>query len=147
MDSLQSGLEYIEQNLKTIVTSEELAGMAGYSVWHYCRLFAQNMGMPVAGYIRKRRLDRALLEISQGRKAAQVVPEYGFDTYAGFYSQATLKESRIASSRERKRGRIFLSLALIQAQKFSIGFRSGEYGGKNSTWHLAFPAISHKTFF
>jgi len=84
-DSIKLGVTYIEQTLKTTVTAEELAGMAGYSVWHYCRLFAKIMGMPVAAYISKRRLDGALLEISAGRKAADVVPEYGFDTYAGFY--------------------------------------------------------------
>ena len=82
---IKSGLAYIDQNLKTHITAEELADMAGYSVWHYCRLFNQATGMPVARYICKRRIDSALAEISAGRKAVDVVPEYGFDTYAGFY--------------------------------------------------------------
>jgi Ser/Thr protein kinase RdoA (MazF antagonist)/AraC-like DNA-binding protein len=85
VDSIKSSLEYIEQNLKTTITADELAFMTGYSVWHFRRLFADATGTPVAGYIRKRRIDRALTEISQGRKAADVVSEYGFDTYAGFY--------------------------------------------------------------
>ena len=84
-ESIKPGLDYIEENLKTIITVEELASMAGYSVWHYHRMFAQTVGLPVAGYINKRRLDRAITEISDGRKAVDVVMEYGFDTYAGFY--------------------------------------------------------------
>ena len=84
-DAVKSGLAYIEQNLKTTITVNELAGLAGYSVWHYCRLFSQITGLPVAAYICKRRLDRALEEISSGRKAVDAVLEYGFDTYAGFY--------------------------------------------------------------
>lgn len=84
-DTIKSSLDYIEQNLKTIITADELADMAGYSLWHYCRLFAQSTGLPVAAYICKRRLDCALIEISKGRKAVDVVLEYGFDTYAGFY--------------------------------------------------------------
>lgn len=84
-DSISSSLEYIEQNLKTTITAEELANMAGYSVWHYCRIFAQTTGMTVAYYICKRRIDSALAEILIGRKAVDVVLEYGFDTYAGFY--------------------------------------------------------------
>ena len=84
-NALGSSLSYIEQNLKTTIAANELADMVGYSVWHYYRLFAQVTGLPVAAYICKRRLDCALVEISEGRKAVDVVLEYGFDTYAGFY--------------------------------------------------------------
>ncbi len=31
-DTIKSGITYIEQNLKTDITAEELANMAGYSV-------------------------------------------------------------------------------------------------------------------
>jgi len=82
---IKSSLDYIEQNLKTDITAEELAKMANYSVWHYYRLFNETTGSSVANYIVKRRLDHALAEISLGRKAIDVVLEYGFDTYAGFY--------------------------------------------------------------
>ena len=82
---IKSSLGYIEQNLKTDITIEELAQMSNYSVWYYCRLFSQVMDSSVANYIVKRRLDYALAEISSGRKAIDVVLEYGFDTYAGFY--------------------------------------------------------------
>ena len=84
-DNIKSGLEYIDQNLKTIITAEELADMAGYSVWHYCRIFAQATGMTVAYHICKRRVDSAFFEIANGRRAIDAVLEYGFDTYAGFY--------------------------------------------------------------
>ena len=36
-------------------------------------------------YIMQRRLDHALVEIAAGRKGIDVVLEYGFNTYAGFY--------------------------------------------------------------
>lgn len=82
---IQTGLDYIEQSLKTDITAEELAKMVGYSTYHYYRLFSSVMGSSVAGYILKRRLDHALAEIADGRKSIDVVIEYGFDTYAGFY--------------------------------------------------------------
>lgn len=84
-DIIKSGINYIEQNLKTDITPEELAQMAGYSVWHYQHLFAQVIGVPLAAYINRRRLDRALAEISDKRKAVDAALEYGFDSYAGFY--------------------------------------------------------------
>jgi Ser/Thr protein kinase RdoA (MazF antagonist)/AraC-like DNA-binding protein len=82
---IKEGMDYIEQNLTAEITAAELATCAGYSVWHYCRLFSEATGYSVAGYIRKRRLERALSEISGGRAAIDAVLEYGFDTYAGFY--------------------------------------------------------------
>lgn len=84
-DIIRSSIAYIEQNLKTDITPEELAQMAGYSLYHYQRLFAQVMGVPLSAYINRRRLDRALAEISVKRKAIDAAMEYGFDTYAGFY--------------------------------------------------------------
>lgn len=84
-DIIRAGIVYIEQNLKTDITPEELARRAGYSVWHYQRLFAQAMGVPLAAYINRRRLDRALAEICSNRKAIDAAMEYGFDSYAGFY--------------------------------------------------------------
>ena len=82
---IQPVLVYIEQNLKTDITIDELAGMANYSAGHFSRLFAQAMASTVASYILQRRLDHALAEISAGLKAIDVVPAYGFGTYAGFY--------------------------------------------------------------
>lgn len=84
-DIIGKGVAYIEQNLKTDITPEELANMAGYSVWHYQRLFAQVVGMPLAVYINRRRLDCALAEIAAQRKAIDAALDYGFDSYAGFY--------------------------------------------------------------
>ncbi|MFY9390978.1 MAG: helix-turn-helix domain-containing protein [Limnochordia bacterium] len=82
---IKAALAYIEQNLKTDITAEELAQMAGYSTYHYYRLFSAVTGSSIASYILQRRLDHALAEIAAGRKAIDVVLEYGFDTYAGFY--------------------------------------------------------------
>ena len=86
---IKSSLDYIEQNLKTDITAEELARMANYSTFHYYRLFSSVMDSSVSSYILKRRLDHALSEIADGRKAIDVVLEYGFDTYAGFYKAFT----------------------------------------------------------
>ena len=85
MQTIKSSLDYIEQNLKADITIDELASISNYSTGHFCRMFAQTMDSTVGRYILKRRLDHALASISSGRKAIDVVLEYGFDTYAGFY--------------------------------------------------------------
>jgi AraC-like DNA-binding protein len=82
---LKTALDYIEQNLKTDITAVELAQKVNYSTYHFYHMFSSVMGSSVASYILKRRFDHALAEIACGRKAIDVVLEYGFDTYAGFY--------------------------------------------------------------
>lgn len=82
---IKTTIDYIEKNLKTDISAEELARMANYSTFHFYRLFSSVVGSSIAGYILMRRLDHALTEIANGRKAIDVVLEYGFDTYAGFY--------------------------------------------------------------
>lgn len=82
---IRSSIAYIEENLRTDITPDELAHMAGYSVWHYQRMFAQVTGVPLAAYINRRRLDRALAEISAGHRAIDAALDYGFDSYTGFY--------------------------------------------------------------
>ena len=84
-ETIKSGLRCIEENLQTDISAKELADMAGYSLRHYQQLFSQAIGMPVAAYIRKRRLDKALLEIAAGRRAVDAAFDYGFNSYAGFY--------------------------------------------------------------
>lgn len=82
---IQESLDYIEDNLKTDITAAELAHRAGFSLYHYYRLFQSAAGLPVMQYILRRRLSHAIFEISSGRTRIDVALEYGFDTYAGFY--------------------------------------------------------------
>lgn len=84
-ETIQQSMDEIEANLKTMITAEELAGQAGFSLFHYYRLFQSATGLPVMQYVLRRRLLHAIYEIHQGRTRIDVVLEYGFDTYAGFY--------------------------------------------------------------
>lgn len=88
---IQDSIEYIESRLCTELTAQELSGRAGFSLFHYYRLFTQAVGMPVMQYITRRRLLHAVYEISLGMKKTDAVLLYGFDTYAGFY-KAFLRE-------------------------------------------------------
>ena len=84
-ESVQKALDHIETNVKEDITAEELAGIAGYSVFHFYRLFQSAVGVPVMQYILRRKLLHAICEIGSGRKKNDVIFEYGFETYSGFY--------------------------------------------------------------
>ena len=83
--TIQQSLDYIEDNLKTEITAAELAEMAGFSLFHYYRLFQQATGLPVMQYILRRRLLHGVYAMKQGSGKTDAAFCYGFDTYAGFY--------------------------------------------------------------
>ena len=82
---IQKSIDYIEDNLKTDITAKELSEMAGFSMFHYYRLFHSAVGLPVMQYITRRRLLNALYDIHCGAKMVVVALDYGFETQAGFY--------------------------------------------------------------
>jgi AraC-like DNA-binding protein len=53
---IQASIDYIEEHLKEELTAEGLASIAGFSVYHYSRVFHAYVGKPVMEYIRCRRL-------------------------------------------------------------------------------------------
>lgn len=88
---IQKSIDYIEDNLKTDITAKELSEMAGFSMFHYYRLFHSAVGLPVMQYITRRRLLNALYDIHCGEKMVVVALDYGFETQAGFY-KAIIRE-------------------------------------------------------
>lgn len=84
-ERLQKSLDYIEDNLRSEISAAELAEMAGFSIFHYYRLFQQTTGLPVMQYILRRRLLHGIYAIKQGSTKVDAALTYGFDTYAGFY--------------------------------------------------------------
>ena len=82
---IQESIDYIEENLKAEITAKELAESAGFSLFHFYRLFQTATGMPVMQYILRRKLLHALCEISEGAGMTEVALAYGFETFAGFY--------------------------------------------------------------
>ena len=85
VSDMERSVDYIEENLQAEITAGELAEIAGFSLFHYYRLFQQATGMPVMQYILRRRLLHGVYAMKQGSTKIDAALLYGFDTYAGFY--------------------------------------------------------------
>jgi Ser/Thr protein kinase RdoA (MazF antagonist)/AraC-like DNA-binding protein len=85
LDLMQKSVDYIEENLKADLSLADIADKAGFSPFHFCRMFQKAVGMPVMAYVLRRRLLHAAYDIYRGMDAVQAALSYGFDTYAGFY--------------------------------------------------------------
>jgi len=104
-EQIQKSLDYIENNLKADIFTEELADLAGYSMYHYCRVFQGETGMPVQQYILRRRLLHGIYALHSGSSGIQAALDYGFDTYPGFY-RAFRREFGCTPSQYCRSGRV-----------------------------------------
>lgn len=83
-DILQDTLEYIDAHLGETLDTELLASLAGFSPYHFSRVFHFGVGYTVMDYVRRRRLAFAASELSSGKKIIDIALEYGFESHSGF---------------------------------------------------------------
>lgn len=82
--TLQNVLDYIDDNITNALSAVKIAESAGYSAYHFSRIFTEAIGIPVMSYVTWRRLQYALYDLSRGKKVIDVAMEYGFETHGGF---------------------------------------------------------------
>ena len=95
---IQDSIDYIEDNIKCEISAQELSERAGFSLFHYYRLFQTAVGLPVMQYILRRRLLNTIYEIECGNKMIDIALLYGFETHAGFYNFYIQKEASVNGS-------------------------------------------------
>jgi AraC family transcriptional regulator len=84
VELIQKTIDYIDDNIQEEITVDKLASMAGFSTYHYYRIFSSFVGYSVMEYVTKRKLQFALLELQDGKKIIDVAINFGFETHAGF---------------------------------------------------------------
>lgn len=76
---------YIETHLDDELDVLVLAKVAGYSHFHFCRVFKVHMGESVMSYATRLRLERAAGQVSVGKKSMiNIALDAGFQTPTGF---------------------------------------------------------------
>ena len=90
-EAIRQSINFIEMHIKEDLDVKQIAKNVGYSVFHFCRIFALSQGIPLMDYVRKRRLSLARSELLTGRKVIEIAIDYGFETASGF-SKAFRKE-------------------------------------------------------
>jgi len=73
-------LNYIEKNLNKEILPEDICDYAGYSQFHFLRVFSSMTGYPLSSYIRNRRLSEAAKEIIETDDSImKIARKYGFN--------------------------------------------------------------------
>jgi AraC family transcriptional regulator len=77
-------LQYIDTNIKEKLNVEKLAARAGFSPYHFCRIFQWEVGYSIMEYVRNRRLFYAASELATRKRIVDIAVDYGFETHSGF---------------------------------------------------------------
>ncbi|WP_097028367.1 AraC family transcriptional regulator [Clostridium peptidivorans] len=84
IDFIQKTLDYIDENITERITADKLAKLAGFSTYHYYRIFNSLVGVSVMEYVTRRKLQYALHELNNGEKIVNIALNYSFETHTGF---------------------------------------------------------------
>ncbi|MEH7459123.1 AraC family transcriptional regulator [Bacillus pseudomycoides] len=82
---IQKAIDYIEEDVMEKQTLRNLAHIAGFSEYHFHRVFQAMVGDSVMEYVRKRRLAQAAYQLSHtDEKIIDVALEHGFQSHETF---------------------------------------------------------------
>ncbi|PFN09170.1 AraC family transcriptional regulator [Bacillus cereus] len=101
---IQRTIDYIEEDVMEKQTLSDLARIAGFSEYHFHRVFQALVGDTVMEYVRKRRLARAAYQLSHTEeKIIDIAFEHGFQSHETF-TRAFKKLFQMTPSGYRKQG-------------------------------------------
>ena len=81
---IEAVLVYIDINITENINLELITEKAGYSIYHFSRVFSEITGISLIAYVTWRKLQFALSDISNGEKVIDAAVKYGFETHGGF---------------------------------------------------------------
>lgn len=82
--AIERVIGYVEEHLTEEMSNALLAGIAGYSEYHFLRAFRGIVGVTPADYIRKRRLSEIVRRIGGSRAMSEIAFAYGFNSRENF---------------------------------------------------------------
>lgn len=130
-DKIKKAIDFIEEGLSDETLSlDAVARHAGYSSWHFQRLFGALTGLSLKEYIRRRRLTEAYEVLSAGSEAPRLLDlalDCGFESQEAF-SRAFKKQFGMTpgACREAKGGLLLLA---ARAPRFTAAYLDHVFGG------------------
>lgn len=85
LNAVQKALDHIEDHLRKPLSLEEVSQKAGFSLWHFQRIFTAFVGEPLGSYLRRRRLTAAAGELRESsRRILDIALDYQFESQEAF---------------------------------------------------------------
>ena len=118
LKELNQVIEYIEEHLTDECSLTDISAYAGFSDYHFRKVFFYLTGMTLKDYIKNRKLSEANQDLLHGKKVTEVAFKYGYQSVEGF-SRAFKKWSGFLPSEVTKKGisRSFPKLSFVISVK------------------------------
>lgn len=99
-----TALKFIDENFASDIALEQLAGISGVSVQHFCRCFKAKMGIRPMEYIARRRISEAKrLLLNSSRSISEIAETVGYSG-ATYFGMVFRKYEGISPSEFRRSG-------------------------------------------
>ncbi|MDR3644782.1 MAG: AraC family transcriptional regulator [Clostridia bacterium] len=127
MQGMQNAIGYMEDHLLEPFDVDDAAREAGYSTFHFMRMFNMLTGFTVGEYVRNRRLALAGQELAlSDAKVVDIALRYGYETHESF-TKAFERFHGISPSAARKPGAKLKSVGRLSIQVILKGERAMNY--------------------
>lgn len=127
IEGMRRAIDYMEAHLAEPADFGRIAREAGYSAFHFMRMFEILTGMTVGEYLRRRRLTLAGQELAlSGGKVVDVALRYGYSTPEAF-ARAFRRFHGISPSAARAPGAALKSVGKLSIQVTLKGDRALNY--------------------
>ncbi len=104
IDRMNDAMAYIEAHMTEEIEYEKLGRIAGCSAYHFQRMFNYMANIPLAEYIRRRKMSLAAADILGGKeKIVDIALKYGYSSPTAF-NRAFQSIHKAAPSQVRKNG-------------------------------------------
>ena len=140
--------DHIDRHLGEEMTLGELACIAGFSEYHFHRLFAAMMGETLFAFIQRLRLERAAQQlcVHPSRKITQLALECGFTSPAVFCRAFKKRFGCMPSaSRDRNQSQKDSSLYQLLRNSGKVPAMAGGYNGSKNRRFAMKPDVSIET--
>lgn len=120
LENMKNAIDYIEDNLDAEIEYVRIAQIALCSQYHFQRMFAFLIGIPLSEYIRRRRLTLAAFELqNSNEKIIDLAFKYGYNSPDSF-SRAFTAMHEVTPSKAREKG---ISLKAYPRVTFSLSIK------------------------
>ncbi len=104
IERLNGAIRYIEEHLEEDIDYEQVAKVACCSTYHFQRMFSYMANVPLAEYIRRRRMTLAAVDLQNGNeKVIDIALKYGYNSPTAF-NRAFQSVHGITPSQAKERG-------------------------------------------
>lgn len=115
INRLEASIDYIEDHLTDTLDQGELGRIAYCSAYHYQRIFSYMVDVPLAEYIRRRKMTLAGMDLQQGAKVIDVAIKYGYESPNSF-GRAFKQQHGITPSQAQQEGATLTAFPRIKFQ-------------------------------